>query len=437
MIHAAATTTSARTIHLALAADLRLVLPRTRLPLARQLHSSRRIAQQSAPGPSRKPFARVVNTKSSKAAFEQRQILDGLRGGNSNPTSSGDSSSLSHAQEAPRFNATAEAALNAAAGGRGGAMPLGMAGLSVGAGSQGGLIDRWTGSGKRWKDLKGGQKVARATVQSSRTVLIFGGAALTFVLVYALSTELFAKNSPTVVFGDACKRVQTSPEIAQHLLPPYRFHTSSAFTTTASPSPLNPPARGRRSRSVASYSYVDQTTGQEKMLLRFFVEARDKDRDLTLWDTTRYHVIEAGKWAGRKVQEGGEWVGDQLGLFDDADEAATGSHHAAGLDPSATTAASKPASSEPSAIGSALSSAWNYSFGGLTGLARGGSDALGKLTSSRREPGTWSSGEVHAEMEKDDNGVLQYKHFFVDIPSSSATVRERVWIVRKKGEVER
>lgn len=39
-------------------------------------------------------------------------------------------------------------------------MPLGMAGLrsGAGAGAGGGLIDRMTGEGKKWKDLKGGEK---------------------------------------------------------------------------------------------------------------------------------------------------------------------------------------------------------------------------------------------------------------------------------------
>ncbi|KAN0063222.1 hypothetical protein ACQY0O_004386 [Thecaphora frezii] len=434
MIQSIASTTSRRSsqiavTHIFLCCESAQLLSRNSNRLGRRLHTSPPFCQDPA-GPSRQPFARVVNTKTSRAAFQQRQILDELRG---HTSSSGPSNSpLSHSNEQPRFNATAEAALDAASGGQGGSVSLGVPGLSMGGGSGGGVIDRWTGAGKKWKDLKGGEKVARATVQSSRTVFIAGGAALTFVLVYALSTELFAKNSPTVVFGDACKRVQQSPAVAQHLLPPYRFHTSSSFTTTSSPSPLNPPVRGRRSRSVSSYSFVDDTTGQEKMLLRFFVEARDKDRDLTLWDRARHGIVEAGHWAGRKVHEAGEWMGDQLGLFEE-DEDARAQSSAGG----AVSEASTTPSSEPSLIGSALSSVWSYTFGGLSGLARGGGDALGKLTTNRREPGTWSSGEVHAELEEDENGLLQYKHFFVDIPSSSATVRDRVWIVRMKGEVER
>jgi hypothetical protein len=44
---------------------------------------------------------------------------------------------------------------------------------------------------------------------------------------------------------------------------------------------------------------------------------------------------------------------------------------------------------------------------------------------------------VHAELVKDADGTLQYQTLFVDIPSSAAVTRQRVWIVRKPGEVQR
>lgn len=399
-------TTSVRTALAALA-----LTPSARLGV-RQIHFSS--TQQAKPD--------AEHRASSDAAFRQRQIIDELRAASSN---------LSEATSKPKHNSTAEAALDASSGARGGGIPLGMAGLAGGGGpSSSGptTIDKMIGQGKAWKDLKGGQKVARATVQTSRSALLLGGAAITLVLTYALTTELFAKNSPTVVFSDACKRVTNSGAIAKHLLPPYRYHTSSAFTTSADFSPLNPPARGRRSRSVASITFTDERSGQEMMVLRFFVEARQKDHDVTLWDRTRQEVIEGSKWIGRKVVEGGEWLGEQLGLIED--------ETADSLRNSETQATSSP--QEQGTVGSAFSKAWNFSFGSLTGLARGSTDSLGKLTSPAvREPGTWSSGEVHAEMVKDENGTFQYKHMYVDVPNSSAVMRDRVWVIRKLGQVER
>ena len=384
----------------------------------------------------------IMGSKGSKAAFAQRQILDELRAS----SNSSSSSSLSEAQPRPRFNATAEAALDAASSSRGG---FGMAGLSAGGGISSGptIVDRATGQGKPWSQLKTGQKVARATVQSSRTMLILGGGALTFVLVYALSSELFAKNSPTVIYADACKRVQNSAEIANHLLTPYRFRTSPTAESGSSDfSPLNPPSvkDRRRSRSVPSVSFTDERTGEEKMLLRFWIGAREKGEDWSIWDTARYEIVEAGKWVGRKVTEGGEWLGEQLGV----DLAPSDSVDS---DPSTATASGTSETSSAAATptveasDNVLSRTWNSALGGLTSVVRSSTEAItSTLTSpsspkSRRtsEPGTWSSGEVHAELVKDQDGTLQYRTLFVDIPNSQAFMRQRVWIIRKPGEVSR
>ncbi|EST07595.1 Mitochondrial import inner membrane translocase subunit Tim21 [Kalmanozyma brasiliensis GHG001] len=379
--------------------------------------------------------------KGSKAAFNQRQILDELRAS----TSSSTSSSLSEAQPRPRFNATAEAALDAASGSRGGGIPLGVAGLSAGGGlsSQPTLIDRATGQGKPWSQLKTGQKVARATVQSSRATLIFGGGALTFVLIYALTSELFAKNSPTVIYADACKRVQKSAEIGNHLLMPYRFRTSPTVESGSSDfSPLNPPSvkDRRRSRSVPSVSFTDERTGEEKMLLRFWIGAREKGEEWSIWDTARYEIVEAGKWTGRKIMEGGEWLGEQLGVD-------LGSHYDADGDKEAGSIASTSSSGAEANAPSdnVLSRTWSSALGGIGSVVRSSTEAItSTLTSptapkSRRssEPGTWSTGEVHAELVKDQDGTLQYRTLFVDVPNSQAFMRQRVWIVRKPGDVQR
>lgn len=55
--------------------------------------------------------------------------------------------------------------------------------------------------------------VARVTVGTSRFVLIGMGAALTGVIAYALASELFARNSPTVIYNQACKLIEQSPKV--------------------------------------------------------------------------------------------------------------------------------------------------------------------------------------------------------------------------------
>ncbi|KIS70455.1 uncharacterized protein UMAG_15073 [Mycosarcoma maydis] len=367
--------------------------------------------------------------KASRAAFTQRQILDELR---ASASSSNSSTSLSEAQPRPRFNATAEAALDAASGGRGGGISLGIAGLSA-------------GGGQSWSQLKTGQKVARATVQSTRTLLILGGGALTFVLVYALTSELFAKNSPTVIYADACRRVQNSAAIANHLLTPYRFRTSPTAESGSSDfSPLNPPSvkNRRRSRSVPSVTLTDQYTGEEKMLLRFWIGAREKGEDWSILDTARYEIVEAGKWLARKVTEGGEWLGEQLGVDLGSNDAMGGEKDGTGA---VATSSDSSSSAANASANNVLSRTWSSALGGITSLVRNSTEAItSTLTSAASpkthrtsEPGTWSTGEVHAELVKDQDGTLQYRTLFVDIPNSQALMRQRVWIVRHPGDVQR
>ena len=66
---------------------------------------------------------------------------------------------------------------------------------------------------KPWKQLSTKGKVARTTARTTNlTVILFGGA-FTCVLAYALATELFAKNSPTKLYEDACQKITASPEV--------------------------------------------------------------------------------------------------------------------------------------------------------------------------------------------------------------------------------
>lgn len=58
--------------------------------------------------------------------------------------------------------------------------------------------------------------VLRTTARASNLTVILIGATLSVVLTYALATELFAKNSPTVLYGDACDRIKDSEEASVH-----------------------------------------------------------------------------------------------------------------------------------------------------------------------------------------------------------------------------
>ena len=54
----------------------------------------------------------------------------------------------------------------------------------------------------------------RTTQRTTNLTVILLGAGLSAVLVYALTSELFSKNSPTVLYNDACERIKTSPHVS-------------------------------------------------------------------------------------------------------------------------------------------------------------------------------------------------------------------------------
>ncbi len=58
----------------------------------------------------------------------------------------------------------------------------------------------------------------RATARTTNLTVILFGAGLTTVLVYALTSELFSKNSPTVLYNEACERIKSSPRVCKHSL---------------------------------------------------------------------------------------------------------------------------------------------------------------------------------------------------------------------------
>jgi len=66
---------------------------------------------------------------------------------------------------------------------------------------------------KRWSELTAGGKVMRGTARTTNLTVILLGGTLSCVLAYALATELFAKNSPSVLYDDACHRIQSSQEV--------------------------------------------------------------------------------------------------------------------------------------------------------------------------------------------------------------------------------
>jgi hypothetical protein len=65
--------------------------------------------------------------------------------------------------------------------------------------------------------------VIRTTQRTSNLAVILLGAGLSAVLIYALTSELFSRNSPTVLFNDACDRINASARVCHQKFYEFEF----------------------------------------------------------------------------------------------------------------------------------------------------------------------------------------------------------------------
>ncbi|KAF9073790.1 TIM21-domain-containing protein [Rhodocollybia butyracea] len=130
---------------------------------------------------------------------------------------------------------------------------------------------------KKWKDLSGMGKIKRTTARTTNLAVIVFGAGLTAVLLYAVSSELFSKNSPTTLYSDACERIKRSPQVAKYLRSPLSFHT----TRLSGERP-----RGRQ-HQVTSQIFLDNY-GREHMMITFYVQGSSLERsNLSYYDSAK------------------------------------------------------------------------------------------------------------------------------------------------------
>lgn len=170
---------------------------------------------------------RKARTEHARLASEQKRILADLRSAAELGSRSG-GDVVKGLRDEQVLRGVARAALSGTGSGTG-PMSMGMLG-STGANmphTRPSRLDRWTGAGQSWSDISSGQKVARGAVNSSRFGFITAGALFTALVTWAIVTELFAKNSPTVVYENACKLVEKSEEVwyfSSSLIKGYDMH---------------------------------------------------------------------------------------------------------------------------------------------------------------------------------------------------------------------
>ncbi|KAG8953321.1 hypothetical protein FRC04_002731 [Tulasnella sp. 424] len=275
------------------------------------------------------------------------------------------------------------------------------------------------GKQKAWRELSTSGKVARGTARTTNLTVILIGGAFTCVLAYALATELFAKNSPTRLYDDACQKLNASPEIARYLNPPLKFHINA-------PSPSAP---RHRNRHVSSQLAVD-SSGREHLLLHFYVEAAPPQSsapeaeglpalaDLTLdsvyeWSTETWNdVVDSSKRAFAYL----------VGIRLQPDSQQADQPRSQPQSPGRQTEIGKPAKD--------VSTAWSFAglFSGLRGMSTSATDS--NETHAQAE---WTEGEVHADLVKDDQGNFKYRYLLVDIPHSRMRKPLRIYVEKGAG----
>ncbi|KAL9934483.1 hypothetical protein V8E36_006939 [Tilletia maclaganii] len=401
-----------------------------------------------------------TTASASHAAFEKRRILEELRASSSSSSSSSSSTSSSGSISEQRRKTVNDTILDGdtlrrATAGSGSLAAAAMMGGGGGGGdgSRPSVLDRLTAEDKPWKQLRTGQKIARTTRYSTRVLLVLAGGTFTLAVIYTLGTELFAPNSPTVIYADAITSVKRHDETFLHLLEPLRFMTHPPRNDLTDPSetllPLPASARSslRAHKPVVLYS-VDRASGREVMQLHFWIVGRERGTELGWFEELRGWSSHQFRQLSAKAQEAWERVresGDGA-LDDDGEENGRRKVEESRAEFEREIREAR-SSGAGSSIGSYLAApfrAVGSLFGsvtrpsaelGLNGSSpSGGGAGSWSLGSRRSEPGTFTTAEVVAELEKDDAGIFQYRAMFMRIPHDGI-MAQRLWIIRKKGEV--
>ncbi|KDR84830.1 hypothetical protein GALMADRAFT_233247 [Galerina marginata CBS 339.88] len=275
----------------------------------------------------------------------------------------------------------------------------------------------------KWAELSTGGKVMRTTARTTNLGVILLGAGLSALLVYSLTSELFSKNSPTVLYGDACERLKQSIQLAKYLNAPLTFHN-------------NPPTSVRprhRNRHVTSRVMID-ATGQEHMIMTFYVQGRPegepvpsaevsllgsvsswvKDKGTALPDLSFDEVVEWSRESGRKLR----------------DNSVRAFKYLSGSPLPSPSLPKLPASDLEETEKKEESNAWN--FAGMFSSLKSPKNTNGEKI-SRAAGRQYTEGEVHAELVKDKDGYFVLRYLLVDIPSSRSTNPIRVFVERQPG----
>ncbi|KAG1904819.1 TIM21-domain-containing protein [Suillus fuscotomentosus] len=268
---------------------------------------------------------------------------------------------------------------------------------------------------KQWSELSTGGKVIRTTQRTSNLAVILLGAGLSAVLIYALTSELFSKNSPTVLFNDACDRINASPRVAKYLRAPLIFHN-------------NPPSSTRprhRHRHVSSQVAVD-SSGREHMLLNFYVQGSSSAKSAQQADEeTGPSYIES--LSSLTLDE---TIGLAKEKLESIGRSAKRAFRYLSGDVTPLPAPHPQLSTNDRQENERKQEKGVWSVAGLfSGLKGRRSVAEGAGDSGV----PWTEGEVHADLVLNDDGYFVFRYLLIDIPHSETRNPVRVFVERAPG----
>ncbi|TBU34974.1 TIM21-domain-containing protein [Dichomitus squalens] len=277
---------------------------------------------------------------------------------------------------------------------------------------------------KKWSELSAAGKVVRTTARTTNLVVILAGAGLTIVLMYALTSELFSRNSPTVLYNKSCELIKASPQVHQYLHEPLVFHN-------------HPPTVSRprhRNHYVSSQIFVD-STGREHMLLNFYVQGRPpgsasyagEEQDgffARISHKAQLAAMKLGEMSLEDVKEEAVRRGTRLaeltkGMF----RFLTGEEDA------------RPAAPPIPVQEKTVEEEQKGWLSSVTGIFSGikGTTKSGRSSGEAYNGPAFTEGEVHADLVMNDQGYYEFRYLLIDMPNSNTRNPSRVFVHRSDG----
>ncbi|KAK7468649.1 hypothetical protein VKT23_003153 [Stygiomarasmius scandens] len=273
---------------------------------------------------------------------------------------------------------------------------------------------------KKWSELSTGGKIKRTTARTSNLAVIALGAGLSAVLIYCLTSELFSKNSPTVLYSDACERIKSSPQVAKYLHGPLAFHTS--------PPSLERPRH--RNHQVSSQIFVD-SYGREHMIMNFYIQGREPGAHYESSDSyadavTKWMHEKASHLSDTSYDEAVEWTKERSMHLWDKFHRSFKYLIGAPVPPPSTM--DSPSVSEEHKNEKSNTWQWTGLFSSLRKSRGSGSE-----TAPESSGKIYTDGEVHADFIRNNDGYFVCRYLLVDIPNSRSRNPIRVFVDRAPG----